>query len=155
MYFAADAVLKVLAEERLEQFADRIQTRIVEGKPAGVKSSHAGNQQNKYDSFFQNHAQSFQAFPKHSGESCLELCCNSVRVVFLQVWLTNLMCSSLLRKAPRFMSVANTQIHASDAQLKKDAKKMGAFVDMLHEEMSYECALVTHFDWVARNMFNL
>lgn len=69
MYVVADAVLKVLAEERLEQFADRVQTRILEGKPAGVKSNHAGNQQNKYDRFFQNHAQTFQAFLKHSGES--------------------------------------------------------------------------------------
>lgn len=39
-----NAVLKVLAEERLEQFADQVQTRILEGKPAGVNSSHAGNQ---------------------------------------------------------------------------------------------------------------
>lgn len=38
---------------------------------------------------------------------------------------------------------------------KKDAKKMGAFVDMLSEDMPYECALVTQFDWVARNLFNL
>lgn len=30
----------------------------------------------------------------------------------------------------------------------EDAKKMGAFVDMLHE-MPYECALGTHFDWVS------
>ena len=47
------------------------------------------------------------------------------------------------------------KVHASDAQLKKDAKKMGPFVEMLREDMPYECALVTHFDWVARNMFSL
>lgn len=49
----------------------------------------------------------------------------------------------------------NTKVHASDAQLRKDAKKMGAFVDMLNEDMPYECALVTHFDWVARHLFTL
>ena len=49
----------------------------------------------------------------------------------------------------------NTKILASDAQLKKEAKKMGAFVDMLSEDMPYECALVTHFDWVAKNLFSL
>lgn len=38
-----DAVLEVLAEERLEQFADRVQTRILDGKQAELKSSHAGN----------------------------------------------------------------------------------------------------------------
>ncbi len=65
----AGAVLKVLAEERLEQFADRVQTRILEGKPGGIRSSHAGNQQDKYDSFLQNHAETFQAFLNHSGGS--------------------------------------------------------------------------------------
>lgn len=49
----------------------------------------------------------------------------------------------------------NTKVHASDAQLRKDAKKMGAFMDMLSEDMPYECALVTHFDWVARHLCTL
>ncbi len=49
----------------------------------------------------------------------------------------------------------NTRIRASDTQLKKEAKKMGAFVDMLSEDMPYECAIVTHFDWVAKNLFSL
>ena len=49
----------------------------------------------------------------------------------------------------------NKSVHANDAQLRKDARKLGAFVDLLREEMPYECALVMHFDWVAKNMFSL
>jgi len=48
----------------------------------------------------------------------------------------------------------NSKLHSKDAQLRKDAKKMGAFVKMLSEDLPFECALVTHYDWVERNLFN-
>lgn len=146
LYFAADAVLKVLAEERLEQFADQVQTRILEGKPAGVNSSHAGNQQNTYDKFFQNHAQTFQAFLKHSGESWrVFLCVARTLLQFCKALLfagpADRFDVQQLEKGTEVHVNRNTKIHASDAQLKKDAKKMGAFVDMLHEEMPYSVLL--------------
>lgn len=78
----------MLAEERLEQFADQVQTRILEGKQARVSGSHAGNQQDKYDSFLHTHEETFQAFLEHSGGTgtrlCLEqdLCCNLYRPLF-------------------------------------------------------------------------
>lgn len=37
----------------------------------------------------------------------------------------------------------------------KDAKKMIAFVDLLSEGKPYGCALVTHFDWMGKKMFDL
>lgn len=63
----------MLAEERLEHFADRVQTRILDGKQAGVKSSHAGNQQDKYSKFLRTHEKAFQAFLHHSGGQILVL----------------------------------------------------------------------------------
>lgn len=47
----------------------------------------------------------------------------------------------------------HTEVYVSDIQLNKDAKKMIAFADMLSEDKPYECALVTHFDWMAKKMF--
>ncbi len=49
----------------------------------------------------------------------------------------------------------NSKLHTRDAQLRRDAKRMDGFVKMLHEDMPYECALVTHFDWVEKNLFSL
>ncbi|DBB17194.1 TPA: hypothetical protein ACH3X3_014258 [Trebouxia sp. C0006] len=131
------AIIKVLAEEKLEEFADRVQTRILEGKPAGVKGSRAGMQQDKYNDILQNHAETFQAFLNYSGLA------------------DNFDVQQLAVKGNEGHVKHNTKILASDAQLKKEAKKMGAFVDMLSEDMPYECALVTHFDWVAKNLFSL
>ena len=100
----------MLAEERLEEFADRVQTRILEGKPAGVKGSRAGMQQDKYNDILQNHAETFQAFLNYSGGrrhmflSGLRTVQQFERLLLLQVWLTTLMCSSLLSKAMKGMS---------------------------------------------------
>jgi len=161
LQFTADAILKVLAEERLEQFADRVQTRILEGKPAGVKGSHAGRQQDKYDNILQNHAETFQAFLNHSGGS-RHMFLSGPRTVqqFVKALVfaglaDNFDMQQLAVKGTEVRVNRNTKMHASDAQLKKDAKKMGAFVDLLSEDMPYECALVTHFDWVAKNLFSL
>ena len=66
---SAVAILKVLAEERLEQFADRVQTRIIQGKTATVEDSQAQHQQQQCDDFVHKHEGIFQAFLTQSGES--------------------------------------------------------------------------------------
>ena len=49
----------------------------------------------------------------------------------------------------------NSKLHYKDEQLRKDAKKMGPFVKMLSEDMPFECAFITNYDWVERNLFSL
>jgi len=157
----AGAIIKVLAKERLEQFADRVQTRILEGKPAGVKGSRAGRQQDKHDNILQNHAETFQAFLNHSGGrrhmvlSGPRTVQQFVKALVFAGLADNFDVQQLAVTGTEGHVKRNTQTHASDAQLKNEAKKMGAFVDMLSEDMPYECALVTHFDWVAKNLFSL
>jgi len=71
------AVLRVLAEDKLEQFADQVQTRIFEGREeAGVGPDRAQKQQQKYNTFIQRNAGPFQAFLTKSGGTfcaCLTL----------------------------------------------------------------------------------
>ena len=65
--FAA-AVVRVLVEDKLEQFADRVQTRILEGREEKVKSAeYVTKQQQKYYDSVQKHAQPFQKFLDKSG----------------------------------------------------------------------------------------
>lgn len=87
-------------------------TRILEGKQVRVSGSHAGNQQDKYDSFLHTHEESFQALlDLNSGEgwhavlSRARFVQQSVEAPVLQVWLTILMCSSLLTKVLMYMSI--------------------------------------------------
>ncbi|KAL0042367.1 hypothetical protein WJX77_010186 [Trebouxia sp. C0004] len=82
------------------------------------QQGHAGKQQDKYDKFLQNHAQTFQAFLKHSG-------------LAYRCYVQQLADKAL---GTEVHVNRNTKIHASDAG-KKDAKKMGVFVDMLRKEM--------------------
>ncbi|KAL3130865.1 hypothetical protein ABBQ38_000195 [Trebouxia sp. C0009 RCD-2024] len=104
-----NAVLKVLAEERLEQFADQVQTRILEGKQARVSGSHAGNQQDKYDSFLHTHEETFQAFLEHSGLA------------------DKFVVQQLADKGTDAHVNCDTKIHASDAQLEKGCQEDGCF----------------------------
>ena len=156
--FAADAVLKVLAEEKLEHFADRVQTRIIQGKQATVSGSHTKNLQDECDSFLHTHEDTFQALLNHSGGSWHAV---FSRTKCVQQPVKAPASAGLADKfdvqqlADRGTAARNTRVQTSDAQSKKIAKKMGAFVDMLSEHMPYECAPVTHFDWVAQNLFNL
>jgi len=157
----AGAIIKVLAEERLQQFADRVQTRILEGRSAGVKGSHAGRQQDKCNNVLQNTAETFQAFLSHSGGrrhmflSGPRTVQQFVKALGFAGLADNFDVQQLAVKGTEVHVNRNTRIRASDTQLKKEAKKMGAFVDMLSEDMPYECAIVTHFDWVAKNLFSL
>ena len=65
--FAA-AVVRVLAEDKLEQFADRVQTRILEGREEkGNSAEDVTKQQQKYCDFVQTNAQSFQKLLDKSG----------------------------------------------------------------------------------------
>ena len=60
--FAA-AVVRVLAEDKLEQFADRVQTRILEGREEkGNSAEDVTKQQQNYCDFVQTNAQKFQKF---------------------------------------------------------------------------------------------
>ena len=151
----------MLAEERLEEFADRVQTSILEGKPAGVKGSRAGMQQDKYNDILQNHAETFQAFLNYSGGrrhmflSGPRTVQQFVKALVIAGLADNFNVQQLAVKGNEGHVKHNRKILASDAQLKKEAKKMVAFVDMLSEDMPYECALVMHFDWVAKNLFSL
>ncbi len=68
----AGIVVRVLAEDKLELFADRVQTRMLEGReekgrtPEGVLK-----QQQKYSDFVQRNGQPFQAFlDKSGGPTC-------------------------------------------------------------------------------------
>ena len=146
--------------ERLEQLADQVQTRILEGRQARVSGSHAGNQQDKYDSFCIPVKRPFRLSANTQvgagtqlclGKTCAAICKGPCFAGLAD----KLVVQQLADKGTDAHVNCTIKIHASDAQLKKDAKKMGAFVDMLSEDMPYECALVTHFDWVAKNLFNL
>jgi len=61
-------VVKVLAEDKLEQFADRVQTRILEGgEEKGKPAEYVTKQQQKYCDLVQKNAQPFQKFLDKSG----------------------------------------------------------------------------------------
>lgn len=129
--FAA-AVVKVLAEDKLEQFADRLQTRILEGREEKGKSAeHVTKQQQEYCDFAQNNAQSFQKFLDKSGGpvcSCPNpdlgnlhghaLCC-----VALRVWLLATIWKGLLKKAlihiPAAIQSYTPTIHSSEKMLRR------------------------------------
>ncbi|KAL3131747.1 hypothetical protein ABBQ38_007467 [Trebouxia sp. C0009 RCD-2024] len=136
--YTADTVVKTLAEDKLEQFADRVQTRILEGKEErGVTPERVLSQQQKYSTFVQRNAGPFQAFMHKSGLAAshdLE-------------WLA--------AKGSDLHINRNAKLHSKDAHLRKDAKRMGGFVKMLSNDMPFECALVTHLDWIEQNLFGL
>lgn len=143
------------------QFADQVQTRIFEGKQGRASDSHIGNQQDKYNSFLHLYEESFQALLDQSSGSWHAVLSRarfvqqSVEAPVFAGLADNFDVQQLADKGANVHATCNTEIPASDAQLKKDAKKMCAFVEMLREDMPYECALVTHFDWVTKDLFNL
>ena len=61
----------------------------------------------------------------------------------------------VVERGPDLHISRNSKLHSKDAQLRKDAEKMGPFVKLLSEDMPFECAFVTHYDWVERNLFSL
>lgn len=64
----AATVVRVLAEDKLEQFVDRVQTRILEGREEkGRTSEGVLKQQQTNSDFVQRNGQPFQAFLDKSG----------------------------------------------------------------------------------------
>lgn len=131
-------VVRALAEERLEQFADRVKARIMQGREEKeLTPERVLRQQQTYRKFVQRNCQPCQEFLNKSGLDAVY----SLEQLADTAFDTHISC--------------NAQLQMTDAQLKKDAQRMSAFVNMLHEDMPFECALVTHFDWVERNLFGL
>ncbi|DBB01795.1 TPA: hypothetical protein ACH3X1_000410 [Trebouxia sp. C0004] len=152
----------ILAEDKLEQFADRVQTRILEGrKEKGKPAEYVAKQQQKYCDL-QKNAQPFQKFlDKSGGPVCSRPTLTFATCIVMPV----LCCFACLASSYNLEWVAerdsdphisrNAKLHSKDAQLGKDAKKMGPFVKMLFEDMPFECAFVTHYGWVEMNLFSL
>ncbi len=51
----------------------------------------------------------------------------------------------------------NTSPHTDDWRLRKDADRFmrRGFVDMMKEELPYQCALVMHLEWILSNVHGL
>lgn len=51
----------------------------------------------------------------------------------------------------------NSSLHTDDRGLKKDAKFLirRDFVEMMKEELPYQCALVLHLEWILSNAHRL
>ncbi len=66
-------ILKVLAQDKLEYFADRVQTRIWEGREdVGADPLGAQKQRQKYNTFVQRNAGPFEAFSTKSSGTCCD-----------------------------------------------------------------------------------
>lgn len=111
----------------------------------------AGNQQHKFDSFLHTYEKSFQALLDHSEGSWHAVLSRArflqqsvMAPVFAGPGLADkLDVQQLADKGTDVHVKCNTKIQTSDAQFKKDVKKMVAPVDMLSEDMPYEGALAT------------
>ena len=51
----------------------------------------------------------------------------------------------------------NTSLHTDDWRLRKDADRLmrRGFVDLMKEELPYQCALVMHLEWILSNASGL
>lgn len=141
--YTADTVVKTLAEDKLEQFADRVQTRILEGKEErGVTPERVLSQQQKYSTFVQRNAGPFQAFMHKSGgvSNLWALSLRSSLCVGLPVFCFAGLAARhdlewLAAKGSDLHIDRNAKLHSKDAHLRKDAKRMGGFVKMLSNDM--------------------
>ena len=52
----------------------------------------------------------------------------------------------LTEKVREVQLSCNPSLSTSDAQLKKEAKRLHSFVELMHDELPYECGLVMHLE---------
>ena len=93
IFASAAAVVKVLAEDKLEQFADRVHTRILEGREEkGKPAEYVTKQQQKYCDFVQKNAQPFQKFLDKPGGPAQSLTLATCKVMLCVVLLCRVGC---------------------------------------------------------------
>lgn len=127
-------VVRGLAEEKLTQFAVRVQTRILQNALVTEDecTQWAVKQKQKYKTFVESNSSFFEGFLKASGlAGTFDM-------------------QQLIAEGNDVHTARNTRLHTDDQNLRKDAKflQRRGFVEMMKEEMPYQCALVMNLEWI-------
>ena len=156
--------MRGLAEKELTQFADRVQTRILQTAAVTQEEieRRAAAQQQKYQIFVQKNSHFFNALLQVSGLSCN---CHAVVQIkddcddILQyAGLANTIdMQQLIDEGNEIHATRNNNLHTDDQGLKRDARFLirRGFVEMMKEELPYQCALVTQLQWILSNVHTI
>ncbi len=156
--------MRGLAEKELTQFADRVQTRILQTAAVTQEEidRRAAAQRQKYQTFVQNNSHFFNALLQVSGLSCN---CHAVVQInddcddILQYagLASTVNMQQLIDEGSDIHATRNNNLHTDDQGLKRDARFLirRGFVEMMKEELPYQCALVTQLQWILSNVHTI
>ena len=154
------AVVRGLAEEKLTQFADHVQARILQSASATEeeRSEWAAKQDQNYKTSVESNSSFYDGFLQVSGESLFSvLARETYRAVFDIMLCTGLAgvidMHQLIEEGNGVHMARNARLHTDDRGLRKVAEFLHrrGFVEMMKEEMPYQCALVINLEWILSN----
>ncbi|DBB08161.1 TPA: hypothetical protein ACH3X3_008349 [Trebouxia sp. C0006] len=127
-------VVRGLAEQELTQFAGRLQCRILQSAPMSEegRTKRATTQKQIYKLFVESNSSFYEELVQESGlASAFDF-------------------QQLVEEGSDIHILQNTSMHTDDWRLGKDADRLmrRGFVDLMKEELPYQCALVMHLEWI-------
>jgi len=122
------------------------------------RTNRATTQKHMYRLFVESNSSFYEEFMQVSGLSSLSVL--SHKAIESWFWLT--LCTGLagtfdmqqlLEEGSDIHILQNTSLHTDDWRLRKDADRFmrRGFVDLMKEELPYQCALVMHLEWILSN----